>query len=70
MFGRRFTEIIEGMGGRKVNGRAYYQGVALQEHPTRTDRICDIQSLNKLSELFSGRQMLQMKGLTNCGGNK
>jgi hypothetical protein len=38
MFGRRFTEIIEGMGGRKlkVNGRAYYQGVALQERPART----------------------------------
>jgi hypothetical protein len=38
MFGRRFTKIIEGMGGRKlkVNGRAYYQGVALQERPART----------------------------------
>jgi hypothetical protein len=38
MFGRRLTEIIEGMGGRKlkVNGRAYYQGVALQERPART----------------------------------
>jgi hypothetical protein len=38
MFGRRLTEIIEGMGGRKlkVNGRAYYQGVALQERPAPT----------------------------------
>ena len=29
MFGRRFTEVVKGMGGRKVkiNGRAYYEGV-------------------------------------------
>jgi hypothetical protein len=38
MFGRLLTGIVEGMGGRKlkVNGRAYYQGVALQERPART----------------------------------
>jgi hypothetical protein len=33
MFGRRFTEVVESMGGRKVriNGRAFYEGVTLQE---------------------------------------
>ena len=32
MFGRRFAVVISGMGGRKfkINGRAYYEGVALQ----------------------------------------
>ncbi len=32
MFGRRFAEVISRMGGRKfkINGRAYYEGVALQ----------------------------------------
>jgi hypothetical protein len=31
MFGRRLTEVVAGMGGRKVkiNGRAYYEGVSL-----------------------------------------
>jgi hypothetical protein len=39
MFGRRFTAVITGMGGRKVkvNGRAYYQGVALQERSARVN---------------------------------
>src|SRR5262249_36537850 len=33
MFGRRFTKVHAGMGGRKVKrrGRAYYEGAALQE---------------------------------------
>jgi hypothetical protein len=37
MFGRRFTEVIAGMGGRKVkiNGRAYYEGVVLQGGPAQ-----------------------------------
>lgn len=40
MFGRRFTQVIEGMGGRKkkVNGKAYYEGVALQERSARDER--------------------------------
>jgi hypothetical protein len=38
MFGRLLTGIVESMGGRKtkINGRAYYEGVALQERPART----------------------------------
>ncbi len=34
---RRFTEVLEDMGGRKVNpnGRTPYQGVGLQERPAR-----------------------------------
>ena len=41
MFGRRFTEVIAGMGGRKVkvNGRAYYLGVALQNGSVRKHRL-------------------------------
>ena len=37
MFGRRFAEVISGMGGRKfkINGRAYYEGVVL---PARSAR--------------------------------
>jgi hypothetical protein len=37
MFGRRFTKVIAGMGGRKmkVNGRAYYEGVTLQDRPAQ-----------------------------------
>jgi hypothetical protein len=40
MFGRRFTKMHAGMGGRKVKrrGRAYYEGAALQSQlnsPTR-----------------------------------
>lgn len=33
VFGRRFTKVHAGMGGRKVRrkGRAYYEGAALQE---------------------------------------
>jgi hypothetical protein len=40
MFGRQLTKIIETMGGRKVkiNGRAYYQGVALQPQAKPTAR--------------------------------
>ena len=36
MFGRRFTKVHAGMGGRKVKrrGRAYYEGTALQEKLT------------------------------------
>ena len=41
MFGRRFTEVIAGMGGRKVkvNGRAYYLGVTLQNGAVRKHRL-------------------------------
>jgi hypothetical protein len=37
MFGRRFTEVVKGMGGRKVkiNGRAYYEGVILEGCPAQ-----------------------------------
>jgi hypothetical protein len=37
MFGRRLTEVVKGMGGRKVkiNGRAYYEGVNLQGDPSQ-----------------------------------
>jgi hypothetical protein len=37
MFGRRLTEVVKGMGGRKVkiNGRAYYEGVVLQGRPAQ-----------------------------------
>jgi hypothetical protein len=37
MFGRRFAEVVTGMGGRKVriNGRAYYEGVVLQRGPVQ-----------------------------------
>lgn len=40
MFGRRFTEVVKGMGGRKVkiNGRAYYEGVILQRRSARIQR--------------------------------
>jgi hypothetical protein len=35
MFGRCLTQVVKGMGGRKVkiNGRAYYEGVTLQGDP-------------------------------------
>ena len=40
MFGRRFTEVVKGMGGRKVkiNGRAYYEGVVLQRRSAQIQR--------------------------------
>ena len=40
MFGRRFTEVIKGMGGRKVkiNGRAYCEGVVLQRRSAQIQR--------------------------------
>jgi hypothetical protein len=40
MFGRRFTEVAKGIGGRKVkiNGRAYYEGVVLQDRLARIKR--------------------------------
>lgn len=36
LFGRRFTKVHVGMGGKKIrrNGRAYYQGAILQELPS------------------------------------
>ena len=38
MFGRRFTKVHADMGGRKVrrNGRAYYEGAALQDNSILT----------------------------------
>jgi hypothetical protein len=40
MFGRRFAEVVKGMGGRKVkiNGRAYYEGVVLQRRSAQIQR--------------------------------
>jgi hypothetical protein len=37
VLGRRFAEVVKGMGGRKVkiNGRAYYQGAVLQGRPAQ-----------------------------------
>ena len=43
MFGRRFTKVHAGMGGRKVRrrGRAYYEGAALQETPVPPIRVAE-----------------------------
>jgi hypothetical protein len=43
MFGRRFTKVHAGMGGKKVKrrGRAYYEGTALQEKLTSPVRIVE-----------------------------
>ena len=43
MFGRRFTKVHAGMGGKKVKrrGRAYYEGTALQEKPTSAVRVAE-----------------------------
>ena len=40
MFGRRFTEVVKGMGGRKVkiNGRAYYEGIVLRRRSAQIQR--------------------------------
>ena len=43
MFGRRFTKVHMGMGGRKVKrrGRAYYEGAALQEKAASSVRVAE-----------------------------
>lgn len=43
MFGRRFTKVHAGMGGRKIkrHGRAYYQGAALQNNPFAVARMSE-----------------------------
>jgi hypothetical protein len=55
MFGRRFTKVHAGMGGRKVKrcGRAYYEGTALQEKLTSPVRVAEpVRRSHSLTSVF------------------